>query len=119
MGAALKKDQDYASLTRLRWAAWGVVNIETLERTQRRNYINHTREELKLHGLTLECGGTTSQPYYRIFEAGGVTVPGSGAKPKWSTTCGSSTGDKSAFTKVCLEALKRIDPEAFQELKHV
>jgi hypothetical protein len=110
MGAALKKDQDYRSLSYIRWAAWGVIDIEALERMQRRNYINHVREELKLHGLSLECGGSTTAPYYRIYE---MVVTGVGEKPKveWSTT--SANYKSGAFTKVCKDALLRLDPEGF------
>lgn len=109
-GGALKKDQNYADLSRLRWAAWGVINVEVLERVQRRNFINHVREELKLHGMKLECGGSTKAPFYRIY-----TEKPDG-KIDWSTT--SAKMQSGAFTKVCLDTLVKIDPEhAKQELE--
>lgn len=112
MGAALKKNQDYAALGHLRWAAWGTIDIETLERMQRRNYINHVREELKLHGMVLECGGN-AVPYYRILTTG--AIPG-GKGPEWSTTS-ANIKDK-AFCKVCRDALFKIEPDANPEEQH-
>ncbi len=53
-------------MNHLRWAAWGVVDIEKLERMQRRNYIKRSRTELAEHSVMLECGGSTVNPYYRI-----------------------------------------------------
>lgn len=105
MGAALKKDQDYYSLARLRWAAWGVINIEQLERMQRRNYINHVREELKLHGMHLEAGGSKPRPFYRVFVQGDTDKV-----PSWAFA--SSRNDDKAFQNVCLHALLKIDPTA-------
>lgn len=116
MGAALKKGQDYTQLGYMRWAAWNVIDIETLERMQRRNYINHVRQELALHGMTLEAGGSTKAPYYRIY----IPPPEDGAKgPVWSTT--SANYKSGAFAKVCKDALMRIDPEGFAKelLNHV
>lgn len=39
------------------FAAWGSVDVESMERIQRRTYIRRVREQLKPHGITLECGG--------------------------------------------------------------
>lgn len=121
MGAALKKNQNYAELSYLRWTAWRVIDIETLERMQRRNYINHVREELKLHGMRLECGGGAAHPYYRIFKLATVGVAHAPAQPKsieWQST---SAGIKEqAFGKVCHDALLKIDPNAIADgLEHV
>ncbi len=110
MGKALSKNQDYTTLNRMRWAAWGVIDIETMERMQRRNYINHVREELKLHGCVLECGGSTTNPHYRIFKLqAGTTEPakGKGLKPEWAEF---SAGPV-AFRSVCLGALCHLDTE--------
>jgi len=108
VGAALKKNQDYTTLGYMRWAAWNVIDIEALERMQRRNYINHVRQELKLHGMLLEAGGSTQSPYYRIYtEAQNAKSTG----PEWSTT--SANYKSGAFTKVCKDTLMRIDPEGF------
>lgn len=104
MGGALKKNQDYTDMSRTRFAAWGVVDIELLERMQRRNYINHVRQELKQHGIELECGGSTKAPYYRTFiQNDGKTI--------WSST--SAQLKTLAFSKVCKDALLHIDPDGF------
>lgn len=53
-------------MNRVRWAAWAVVDIEKLERMQRRNYIKAVREEVKPHSVTLVCGGSKWSPYYQF-----------------------------------------------------
>jgi len=111
MGAALKKNQDYTLLARIKWAAWGVIDIEAMERMQRRNYINHVREELKLHGWTLEAGGSQSVPYYRIFKMG---TPVAGEKQAIVKSFTSSTLKKGAFQKVCRDVLGVIDPQSLE-----
>lgn len=118
MGAALKKNVDHKELSYLRWAAWGVVDIEALERMQRRNYINHVREELKLHGMQLEVGGSANAPYYRVFCYAAPT--GAGEKPKleWQGTSATSAFKQHAFKAVCLAALTRIDPKALATEDH-
>jgi len=52
-------------LNHTKWAAWGVVNVEALDRQQRRNYLKKVREELAAVGYALHPGGTTQQPWYR------------------------------------------------------
>src|SRR6266436_5511838 len=54
------------SMNHIRWAAWGVVDIEALERMQRRNYIKRARAELVEKGITLNCGGSKATPWYGI-----------------------------------------------------
>lgn len=103
MGKALKKNEDYTQLNRLKWVAWGVVNVESLERMQRRNYINHVREELKLHGCLLECGGGKDRPFYRIA----YLYP-----TIWTeVTAYDKRNPQHAFQDVCLKALRRLDPD--------
>ena len=52
-------------MNRVRWAAWGVVDIEKLERMQRRNYIKAVRLEIQPNKL--ECGGSSKQPWYQFL----------------------------------------------------
>jgi hypothetical protein len=106
MGKALKKNQDYTTMNRLKWAAWGVIDIEKLERMQRRNYINHVREELKQHGCTLECGGGRAGPYYRVYKQ---RVHGD---LEWSVlTTPHERQAGNAFSRVCYKALVKLDPD--------
>jgi len=112
MGKALKKNQDYKTMNRLKWAASGVIDIEKLERMQRRNYINHVREELKLHGCTLECGGGRAGPYYRIYRNAAPTGVGERPAQEWSVVTAPherQAGD--AFSRVCYKALVKLDPD--------
>lgn len=53
-------------MNNVKWAAWGVVDIEALERMQRRNYIKKVRAELAKHGATLDCGGDKVSPFYLV-----------------------------------------------------
>ncbi len=64
-------------MNRIRWAAWGVVDIEKLERMQRRNYIKAVRAELAEKRIELVCGGSTQTPYYAMIlpTADGKTIP--------------------------------------------
>ena len=103
MGAALKKGVDYTQLSYLRWVAFGVVDIEKLERMQRRNYINHMREELKLHGLELHCHGTSYRPVYAIEAVDGSFKTQSN-KRRWAP-----------LPRIATIALQRIDPTAQPE----
>lgn len=50
----------------VRWSAWGVFDIEALDRLQRRNHIKRVREALATVGCELHCGGSTNKPYYQV-----------------------------------------------------
>ena len=78
-------------MNHVRWAAWGVVDIEKLERMQRRNYIKRARAELEEQGIALECGGSKTTPWYSIIlpPTDGKTIPKH------------SAGGVGAFKKVC------------------
>lgn len=119
MGATLKKNQDYTALSYMQWAAWGVIDVEKLERMQRRNYINHVRQELALHGLELECAGTSMFPFYRIHT---IEREEGNTKPVWQTELTTREDRrqaiKEAFKNVCRLALVRIDPERFATEPH-
>ena len=115
MGKALKKNQDYSALGYLQWAAWGVVEIEKLERMQRRNYINHVREELKLHGLSLECAGTSMSPISRIYTD--AKQEGKNT-PVWQTTLAKRNPNNENFKHACFQALVHIDPTRFNAEPH-
>lgn len=54
-------------MSHVSFAAWGSVDVEKLERMQRRVYIRHVREELAKHHLALECGGSKQRPYYALY----------------------------------------------------
>lgn len=101
-----KVKHDYTLLNFMKWAAWGVIDIEKLDRHQRRNYINHVREELKLHGCVLECGGRTSRSLHYS-----VTKPATETHTSWTETAATYKGEK-AFSAVCRRALTRLDPDA-------
>lgn len=114
MGKALKKNEDYTQLNRLKWAAWGVINIEELERMQRRNYINAVREELKLYGVKLECGGGPGKQFYRAFKPIPHGTPNpivTNLKSEWVEVTGFGERGQQAFQSVCLRVLRRIDPD--------
>jgi hypothetical protein len=64
-------------LSHVKWAAWGVIDIEKLERLQRRNYIKRARSELEAHGWALTCGGNTRSPHYAA-EKGGEKISHTG-----------------------------------------
>lgn len=67
-------------MNRIRWIAWGVVELEKLERMQRRNYIKAIREELTPLGISFESGGVSNNPFYRvIIDAKGKTHASAGA----------------------------------------
>lgn len=50
------------------FTAWGSVNIEEMERLQRRKYINLLREEIKEYGLVLHAGGSKGRPLYTLYK---------------------------------------------------
>jgi hypothetical protein len=100
-----KKKVDPATMTYLKMAAWGVVDIEKLDRLQRRNYINRVRVELEPHGFELVCAGSKLNPGYRIVQP----LPTEGDNDNKQVILG-WTG-VTAFKDVCLSIAKRIDPE--------
>jgi hypothetical protein len=82
-------------MNHIRWAAWGVIDIEKLERMQRRNYIKRARAELKAADIKLECGGSTNVPFYR------VSLPGDKAQSQ-------GYGGPASFQKVCVWTLQKV-----------
>lgn len=89
-------------LNHVKWAAWGVVDIEALERMQRRNYIKRARAELHAAGLKLECGGSKTTPYYAV-----VAVDDEVKKVTRQIAAGAD-----AFKKICAHAVGMLEPEA-------
>jgi hypothetical protein len=85
-------------MNHIKWAAWGVVDIEKLDRIQRRNYIKRSRKELEEIRCSLNCGGSTQTPYYQIIlpTTDNKTIPKHAA------------GGLDAFKKVCEWLLKEI-----------
>lgn len=49
-----------------KWVAWGVVNVEALDKQQRRSYLKKLRGEMAEVGFTLHPGGSTQVPWYRV-----------------------------------------------------
>lgn len=94
-------------LNHVKWAAWGVVDIERLERMQRRNYIKRARAELAFKGIELKCGGSKGVPFYAV--AGTNT-------PMETTTFGSkgrhTAAGADAFKKICVHAVSMLEPDA-------
>jgi len=104
MATGIKKGHVPEDLSYLRWAAWGAVDIEKLQREPRRNYIKAVRAELATRGYRLECGGTQKKPYYRIY-LDHVDANSVGGTP-WSTTSATEGG----FARVCKDFLNKEDP---------
>jgi len=84
-------------MNHIRWAAWGVVDIEALERMQRRNYIKRSRIELDEKGIVLSCGGSTHTPWYSIK----IPTPDGKGNIK-------AAGGREAFKQVCEWLLKEL-----------
>jgi len=78
-----------------KWAAWGVVDLEALDRQQRRNYLKKVRDELAARDLELHSGGSTKTPFYAINYA---------AKDKPSQ-CYAGVD---AFKKICAWSLEQL-----------
>lgn len=118
MGKALKKGEDYTQLNRMKWAAWGVIDIEALDIQQRNNYINHVRQELAQHGCILECGANRAQGrsrgmFYRIAKLAPPAAAGERPKTEWQEV--TSWGTDNAFQRICLKVLQRLDPDHARE----
>lgn len=64
-------------MNHVRWIAWGVIDLEALERMQRRNYIKKIRSDLAPLNITFESGGVNKNPWYQIVlpTKDGKTVP--------------------------------------------
>jgi hypothetical protein len=96
-------------MNHIRWAAWGVINIEALDRMQRRNYIKRTRAELAKKGITLSSGGSKSVPWYSI------SLPrAEGAPPEKKADKGVAGGE-GAFRNVCVWLLKELGDHVSSE----
>jgi hypothetical protein len=92
-------------MNRVRWAAWGVVDIEKLERMQRRNYIKAVRAELAEKNITLECGGSTQTPYYQII----LPAPNGQLGVRYDQTIPKqAVAGENAFKKVCAWLLLQL-----------
>lgn len=95
------------TLDHVKWAAWGVIDIETMERMQRRKYLQCVRKQLKSVGIALECGGNRKSPYYSVHTS---DEPPTGAR--WTYTRGTH---EEAFKGLCQAVLKYLEehsPEA-------
>lgn len=103
MATGIKKGHVPEELSYLRWAAWGAIDIETMQKEPRRNYIKAVRAELASRGYKLECGGTFNRPFYRIFDARSLATKGNA----WITT----SAVEGAFAAVCKAFLNKEDPE--------
>lgn len=93
-------------LNHVKWAAWGVIDIERLERMQRRNYIKRARAELASKGFELKCGGSKGVPFYALAEA---------STPMETTAFGGkghTAAGADAFKKICARAVSMLEPDA-------
>lgn len=59
-------------MNHIKWVAWGVVDVEALNKHRRRNYLKKIRDELSAKGFTLHPGGSKTMPWYRIEGTPGV-----------------------------------------------
>jgi len=50
------------------FAAWGVIDIESMERMQRRHFIRKCREYLAEHHMKLHCGGQKRFLDYAVLD---------------------------------------------------
>jgi hypothetical protein len=81
------------------FAAWGSIDVEKMDRLQRRNYINKVRAELKAAGYSLHSGGQAPiKAHYALSSPA-------------ETKVFAARGEK-AFQKVCLWFVQQ------QEKKH-
>lgn len=53
-------------MSALHFCAWGSIDVESMERLQRRRYINEIRKDLEKHGMALHVGGHKLRPDYKI-----------------------------------------------------
>jgi hypothetical protein len=65
-------------MSKIRWAAWGVVDIEKIPSDHtsggngqaRRSYLKQVRAELAALGFELQCGGAKLKPWYKVLKTG-------------------------------------------------
>lgn len=86
-------------MNHVRWIAWGVIELEKLERMQRRNYIKKIREDVTPLGIVFDCGGVSSNPWYQFM----LTEPDP-AKPKKQ-----AFGGPDAARKICQWLLMELN----------
>lgn len=105
MATGVRKGVDPKLLTHIMWAAWGVVDIETLGREPRRNYLLTVRAELATRGYGLDVGGVGARPFYRIHK-----IPTEVPTEPWSVN-NSSVVAPQGFGHVCKVFLEKEDPD--------
>lgn len=105
MATGVKKYVDPALLTHIRFAAWGVIDVETLNREARRNYLKTVRAELSTRDYALVVGGVPGSLYYAIHSP--VLEDGS----TWKAQAHHNAWSEPAFKIVCREFLNREDPD--------
>jgi hypothetical protein len=87
------------------FAAWGSIDIEKMDRMQRRNYIRCVREALKPYDIELNVGGQRDRPYYLL---------------KWRNEVGTdfqtfSSQNDNAFQRAMKKALELLPAEATEQ----
>lgn len=92
-------------MNHIKWAAWGVVeldNPERFDRQQRRNFLKKVHAELALVGYKLHIGGSKTNPWYcaERLESG---------KNDKHVSAG-----KDAFKKVCTWVLEQLGEVAHE-----
>lgn len=88
-------------MSHIHFAAWGSVDVESLERMQRRKYLQAIRTELAKHGITIEYGGQRSNPHYLI---------------RWTKPDRGGTPREEVFAEQGMEALKKVMTKAIELL---
>lgn len=91
-------------MNHIRWAAWGVVDIEHMptdmapgkgtQRQARRNYLKKVHAELAELGYSLHPGGSTNTPYYMVMHD--------------LTANKHTAAGQDAFKKVCAWVLEKV-----------
>lgn len=96
-------------MNHIRWAAWGVIDIEALDRIQRRNYINNVRAELRALNIDLHCGGRNQFICYGVQLPGAVTKCVSAKAAAQDRLHKQVFAGKDAFKKLCAWLLVKLE----------
>jgi hypothetical protein len=91
----------------IRWAAWGVIDIENIpsdqttggNRQARRSYLKKVHEQLQPLGLRLHIGGSAQNPWYCVESLKGEKFKHVSA-------------GKDAFKKICAYILEQVGDTA-------
>jgi hypothetical protein len=96
-------------MNHIKWAAWGVVeldNPERFDRIQRRNFLKKVHAELAPHNMKLSIGGSKINPWYAVSMFAEIEV---GSTPPKTVVAG-----KDAFKKICVWVLEQLGEDAHE-----